>query len=65
MNEDKFASIHDAYYDVHGVCPTLEMVIGIGIRIPNDILILGEQWGYNDTEFIDKLCNLIEKEGIL
>lgn len=47
--------VHDCYYDAKNSVPTEQKIGEIIAKIPKDIIIIGDQWGWNDTEFRDKL----------
>lgn len=45
--------IHDCYVDIYGFKPTEVIIMRIATFLPLKILLLAEQWGWNDTEVGD------------
>lgn len=60
MYEYKFNKIHDCFVDVFNRAPTREEVYFIGRQLPKNIILLAEQWGWNDTEVGDFTYKWIE-----
>jgi hypothetical protein len=47
--------IHDCFVDLNDERPESYQVAMIMKEIPNDIITLAKQWGWNDTEVRDKV----------
>ncbi|PGO60610.1 hypothetical protein CN981_08660 [Priestia megaterium] len=60
MCEDLRNTIHDCYYDVIGVVPTEEQIMGIYNQLPDYVIDLAEQWGGYDTEVRDSIFVFIK-----
>lgn len=58
---DKIDSIHDILVDIKGVEPSEVEIEYILNRLPNSILNIGEKWGWFDTEFREKVYELIKE----
>lgn len=44
-------TINDCHVDIAGNQPSEERILELKQQIPQDILLIGEQWGWYDTEF--------------
>jgi hypothetical protein len=52
---DLLDSIHDCFYDAIGKSLPDSDLATIAIIIPDEILNIGNEWGYYDTVFREKL----------
>lgn len=44
-------TINDCHVNIVGTQPSEERILELKEQIPKDILSIGEQWGWYDTEF--------------
>lgn len=59
--QDKYNRIHDSFYDVTGEEPTDKTIHKISEMLDNDIRLLAEKWGWDDTEVRDNVCHWIKR----
>lgn len=55
VGEEAYDQIHDCYYDYYRQKPNPSSIAQIHKLLPNDIHLLANQWGWNDTEVGDKI----------
>lgn len=53
--------IHDCYYEIYGIAPNLVTIIVLAKQMPEEILELGEKWGWNDTEVANKILKWMKE----
>ena len=65
LERDAYEQIHDRYYDTYGKQP-VESVIGqIYKMLPREIILLGREWGFNDTEVREKIGKWMQDKIII
>ena len=58
-------TMHDVYLDIKGVSLTKIGLCKLFYRIPKDIISIGEQWGWYDTEFGDMVFKWVRDNDIV
>jgi hypothetical protein len=62
IDEDAYNVIHDCYYDKFNKAPNKYGLIGgIYLSLPDEIKLLAENWGWNDTEIRENINSLLIK----
>ena len=51
--------IHDCHISMCIGVPDIEIIYSIYKNLPHEVKLLAKQWGWNDTEVRDKICQFI------
>jgi hypothetical protein len=54
--------IHDTYVDLRNEVPSRVEVLRMVSKVPEDIKLLADQWGWGDTEVGDALFRWMKQE---
>ena len=60
MERYELDAFHDSVYNSIGKSLFDDELLGLIEKLPEDILSIGIQWGFNDTEFGDKVYEWIK-----
>ena len=63
INQELIDCVHDILVQIQDIEPNDSEVLEIIHSIPNNILFIGLEWGYRDTEFGDKLYEWISNKN--
>lgn len=61
--DDELAGLHDAVFDACGKSLNYEELVQFWRNLPRDIQDLAEEWGFNDTEFGNKVFQWVKTHG--
>lgn len=61
--DDELAGLHDAVFDACGKSLDYEELAKLWYKLPHSIQDLAEEWGFNDTEFGNKVCEWVRVNG--
>ena len=53
--------IHDCYYDIHDAVPDKSKIEEIADKLPEDLKVHADTWGWDDTEVRESVYKWIEE----
>lgn len=61
---EKRASITECYLEAYGKEPTKSQLVAIASKVPEELEMLADSWGWDDTEVVNKLYKWITEGGM-